>query len=512
MGDDHRTSVAAIRAFRVTRSGWNVIYTGKVCKDGAAEFQKIAYDAAVEARTDYWRKLAAYHKEPAATAAAPHAAATGGKSAGGGAHGRVRQQDGSGRGANPSAPGSGGGSGPGEGSPPGGAAGGGAVPGEGSSGDGGGGAVGDSAPSAKVGGFPVDAAAGLVPGGAANAAGPVASEKTTDRSPSVAKPKTTDATAGSAAAGGGGGGSVSAANARQDNVSSKGPPPAPATLRFHFTSGGGDVASGIAMMDTLQDINGMDLRPPPALAHTIYGPSANARGSGSEASGSAAPPSAGPANGGTAPSERTSGGASDGAGERNAQKNESVNNGKEPITLDTECLSKGFVASAATYPAFACKKRIGSRHTYFLLHPPTKSGCGGQTDDLQLAVDNLQLVKDISTSILEAAARSRPAENFLADDASTAAGSRGHDTSHHKYLAATTNGVDGNNTADALGTGGVRKGWTGAADGGVKKSERPDQENARELQKRKLHEVCNDNRYSTAAEMYRWGLLDAILA
>ncbi|CAD7929641.1 unnamed protein product [Amoebophrya sp. A120] len=57
----------------------------------------------------------------------------------------------------------------------------------------------------------------------------------------------------------------------------------------------------------------------------------------------------------------------------------------------TECISKGFVGSAATFPAFACEKRFASEHCLFLLHPPSRAGVQGQTEDLKIHADNLDL-------------------------------------------------------------------------------------------------------------------------
>jgi ATP-dependent protease ClpP protease subunit len=56
--------------------------------------------------------------------------------------------------------------------------------------------------------------------------------------------------------------------------------------------------------------------------------------------------------------------------------------------IPTRCVSKGFVGSAATYSAFACKERLAGANTQFLLHPPSKSGVSGQTDDLIVTAEN----------------------------------------------------------------------------------------------------------------------------
>lgn len=58
--------------------------------------------------------------------------------------------------------------------------------------------------------------------------------------------------------------------------------------------------------------------------------------------------------------------------------------------IDTKCISQGFVGSAATYAAFACKERCAAANTLFLLHPPSKSGISGQTDDVQVSAENLK--------------------------------------------------------------------------------------------------------------------------
>lgn len=56
--------------------------------------------------------------------------------------------------------------------------------------------------------------------------------------------------------------------------------------------------------------------------------------------------------------------------------------------IPTRCVSKGFVGSAATYSAFACKERLAGANTQFLLHPPSKYGVSGQTDDLIVTAEN----------------------------------------------------------------------------------------------------------------------------
>lgn len=63
---------------------------------------------------------------------------------------------------------------------------------------------------------------------------------------------------------------------------------------------------------------------------------------------------------------------------------------------DTECHSKGFVGSAATFPAFACRKRLASELSVFLLHPPSKSGVHGQPDELAIHSENLDLWNGVS--------------------------------------------------------------------------------------------------------------------
>jgi ATP-dependent protease ClpP protease subunit len=91
-------------------------------------------------------------------------------------------------------------------------------------------------------------------------------------------------------------------------------------LNIHITSGGGSVASGLAMMNAVEDAN---------------------------------------------------------------------NNGIETISW-----SKGFVGSASTYVAFACKKRFSFENTVFLLHPPSKSGVSGQTLDIETSAENLRTTHD----------------------------------------------------------------------------------------------------------------------
>lgn len=91
-------------------------------------------------------------------------------------------------------------------------------------------------------------------------------------------------------------------------------------LNIHITSGGGSVASGLAMMNAVEDAN---------------------------------------------------------------------NNGIKTISW-----SKGFVGSASTYVAFACKKRFSFENTVFLLHPPSKSGISGQTNDIETSAENLRTTHD----------------------------------------------------------------------------------------------------------------------
>lgn len=67
--------------------------------------------------------------------------------------------------------------------------------------------------------------------------------------------------------------------------------------------------------------------------------------------------------------------------------------------IDTVCYAKGLVGSAATLPAFACKKRYSSSSTIFLLHPPSGSGIEGQTEDIKVSSDNIRLVHNIIMNI-----------------------------------------------------------------------------------------------------------------
>lgn len=69
--------------------------------------------------------------------------------------------------------------------------------------------------------------------------------------------------------------------------------------------------------------------------------------------------------------------------------------------IDTKCISQGFVGSAATYAAFACKERCASVNTLFLLHPPSRSGISGQTDDVQISAENLKRTHDNILNIYE---------------------------------------------------------------------------------------------------------------
>ena len=62
--------------------------------------------------------------------------------------------------------------------------------------------------------------------------------------------------------------------------------------------------------------------------------------------------------------------------------------------IPTRCISKGFVGSAATYAAFSCTERCAGANTQFLLHPPSKSGVSGQTDDLIVTAENSQRTYD----------------------------------------------------------------------------------------------------------------------
>ena len=70
-------------------------------------------------------------------------------------------------------------------------------------------------------------------------------------------------------------------------------------------------------------------------------------------------------------------------------------------TIKTKCISKGFVGSAATYAAFECNERCAGKNTMFLLHPPSKSGVSGQTDDIQISAENLQKTHNNILNIYE---------------------------------------------------------------------------------------------------------------
>ncbi|CAD7968170.1 unnamed protein product [Amoebophrya sp. A25] len=283
---------AASNGYRVYRSGQNIIYAGKMCKEGAAEFQKHAYEAVAEREKEAKKPTAA---SASLTKKAPAAAAT-----------SANEKSG------PAAP-----------------------------------------ASPKAGGPPTTSGTGT-----SVAEKTASSVKKTDNG--VATSVSNDASM----SGGGRGGYVHVDGGAtvSEGLPSKAPctaqeacsPPVPASaappdtgtapsceaqiikaaaldpkkrrppLRFHFSSQGGDLAAGFAMMDTIREID--------ASGH------------------------------------------------------------------GTECISKGFVGSAATFPAFACKKRIASSSCLFLLHPPSKSGVHGQTEEMRIHADNLDLYHKTSVA------------------------------------------------------------------------------------------------------------------
>jgi len=128
------------------------------------------------------------------------------------------------------------------------------------------------------------------------------------------------------ASGGGSGGSGSTP-AAGTKTAGGGAPTALNTLRFHFTSAGGNLPAGVAMMDMVEEAGRMGYH--------------------------------------------------------------------------TECFSKGFVGSAATFPAFACKQRFATDHALFLLHPPAKSNVHGQTEELQIHSQNLDMWHSTSNMIYQ---------------------------------------------------------------------------------------------------------------
>lgn len=81
-------------------------------------------------------------------------------------------------------------------------------------------------------------------------------------------------------------------------------------------------------------------------------------------------------------------------------------------TVKTKCISKGFVGSAATYAAFECDERCAGKNTMFLLHPPSKSGVSGQTEDIQISAENLQKTHNNILSIYENQSSQNNPDNF----------------------------------------------------------------------------------------------------
>ena len=71
------------------------------------------------------------------------------------------------------------------------------------------------------------------------------------------------------------------------------------------------------------------------------------------------------------------------------------------LGYETECYSKGFVGSACTFPAFSCKQRFSAPHCLFLLHPPAKSGVQGQTEEMKIHSENLDLWHTTSEGIYQ---------------------------------------------------------------------------------------------------------------
>jgi ATP-dependent protease ClpP protease subunit len=81
-------------------------------------------------------------------------------------------------------------------------------------------------------------------------------------------------------------------------------------------------------------------------------------------------------------------------------------------TIKTKCISKGFVGSAATYAAFECDERCAGKNTMFLLHPPSKSGVSGQTDDIQISAENLQKTHNNILDIYNTQSSQKTPDNF----------------------------------------------------------------------------------------------------
>ena len=163
----------------------------------------------------------------------------------------------------------------------------------------------------------------------------------------------------------------------------------------------------------------------------------------------------------------------------------------------TECISKGFVGSAATFPAFACRKRFASDLSVFLLHPPSKSGVHGQPKELQIHSDNLDIWHDVSLGAYKKLSRESAYKG---------------------------SGDGGGNSAGAGGSSGGEKmvlgsGWNGSVGGSTGGSSSNTSETGESSAKLQfpgffgwdlIRKSFEDNRYSRAEAVKRMGLIDGI--
>lgn len=191
-------------------------------------------------------------------------------------------------------------------------------------------------------------------------------------------------------------------------------------INFSFTSGGGDLAAGVAMMDTIRELNRTQVtltKTAKMVAAEGKDPGPAAPAPAKKAAADAVPasvdmkfssyhealdaaavvpenPGAPVADGGAAAGKAAAAAVGTGPGGQLSSDGKQLR-----FNMDTECISKGFVGSAATFPAFACKNRVASQHTLFLLHEPAKSGVAGQTKDLKISSGNLDMAHEQSLNI-----------------------------------------------------------------------------------------------------------------